>query len=90
MLEEYIADDINIVLDKISKYSDSVFIGNGAILHKEILSKIDGASFIANNTQSAYATGKIGYKKFLKNDLKNADTIMPIYLRKSQAERMKK
>ncbi len=90
LLEEYMADDINIVFEKISKYSNSVLIGSGAILHKEILSKIEGAIFIENNAQSAYATGKIGYKKFLKNDLKNADTIMPIYLRKSQAERMKK
>ena len=90
LLEEYIADDINVVFDKMSKYSNSVFIGNGAVLHKEMLSKIEGVSFVENNNQSAYSTGKIGYKKFLKNDLKNADTIMPIYLRVSQAERMKK
>ena len=29
-------------------------------------------------------------KKYLENDLCSADTIMPVYLRKSQAERLKK
>lgn len=88
--ENYLADDINIVFEKISKYTNCVFIGDGAVLHKELLSKIDGVIFAENNKQSAYCTGKIGYKKFKENNLKNADTVMPIYLRKSQAERMKK
>lgn len=90
LLDDYIADDINEIIAKISKYSGSSLIGNGAILHKELLSKIEGAIFIENNNQSAYKVGQIGYKKFLAKDLKNADTVMPIYLRKSQAERMKK
>ena len=90
LLEEYFADDINVVFETLSKYPNSVFVGNGAELHKSILEKIDGTSFLENNSQSAFCTGKIGYKKYLENNLKNADTIMPIYLRKSQAERMKK
>lgn len=87
LLEDYMADDINIVFDKISKYSNSVLIGDGAILHKEILSKIEGVCFIDNNKQSAYSTGKIGYKKYLEKNLKNADTVMPIYLRKSRCRK---
>lgn len=90
LLEEYMADDINIIFEKIVRYSNSICIGNGAELHKCILEKIEGISFLENNSQSAFCTGKIGYKKYLENNLKNADTIMPIYLRKSQAERMKK
>lgn len=90
LLEEYMADDINIIFEKIGKYPNSVCIGNGAELHKSILEKIDGTSFLEDNSQNAFCTGKIGYKKHLENNLKNADTIMPIYLRKSQAERMKK
>jgi len=88
--ENYLADDINIIFEKISKYTNCVFVGDGAVLHKELLSKINGAIFAEKNKQSAYCTGKIGYKKFKENNLKNADTVMPIYLRKSQAERMKK
>ena len=42
------------------------------------------------NIQTAENVGKMGYKKYLENDLCTADTIIPVYLRKSQAERMKK
>jgi hypothetical protein len=34
--------------------------------------------------------GYLLYKKYMENDLKDEDTILPIYLRKSQAERLKK
>lgn len=89
--EEYLADDINVIIEKIKKYDNITFIGDGAILHKEILeSKIKNINFLCNNIQTAENTGKIGYKKYLENDLCDADTIKPIYLRKSQAERMKK
>lgn len=88
--EEYLADDISIVIEKIKKYNNIVCVGDGALLHKELLLKnLSGVKFISNNIQTAGNTGKIGYKKYLENDLYNADTILPIYLRKSQAERMK-
>ena len=90
-LEEYIADDINVVIEKISNYKNITFVGSGAILHKELLkNRIKGAKFINNNTQSAVNVGIIAYKKYLEKDLYNADTLLPIYLRKSQAERLKK
>jgi len=86
--EEYIADDINIIIDKIKTYKNIVCVGNGATLHKELLKqKIDNIGFVDNNNCSAVNIGKIGYRKFLNNDYKDADTILPIYLRKSQAER---
>lgn len=89
--EDYLADDINSVINHMKKYKNIVCVGNGAILHKELLEKeIENIIFVENNNQSAENVGKIGYKKYLENDLKNADTIVPIYLRKSQAERMKK
>ena len=70
-----------------------VFVGDGAVLHKDLISERlvnNEIKFTDNNEQSAVNTGKIGYKKYLNKDLKNADTILPIYLRKSQAERLKK
>lgn len=89
--EDYLADDINIVIENLKKYNNIICVGNGAILHKEILkTNLSNVEFIENNLQTAENTGKIGYKKYLENDLCNADTIIPIYLRKSQAERMKK
>lgn len=89
--QEYLADDINVVIEKLQNYNNIVFVGNGAILHKELLiNKLHKIRFVENNIQSAFNVGRIGYKKFLENDLLNADTVKPIYLRKSQAERLKK
>ena len=90
LLEEYMADDINEVVKKLSKYTNAICIGDGGVLHRELLSKIEGITFSDNNTQSAFRVGQMGYKKYLSNDLRNADTVIPIYLRKSLAERMKK
>ena len=89
--EEYIADDINEVIKVLEKYETITFVGNGAILHKELLTNsLKNVEFVENNKQTAENVGKIGYKKYLENDLCTADTIMPVYLRKSQAERLKK
>ena len=89
--EEYIADDINEVIEVLKKYENIYFVGNGAELHKELLiNNLKNVEFSENNKQTAENVGKIGYKKFLENELCTADTIMPVYLRKSQAERLKK
>ena len=89
--EDLMADDINVIIENLKKYEKITFVGNGAILHKELLiSNLKECRFIENNNQSASNFGKIGYQKFLINDLCTADTLVPIYLRKSQAERLKK
>ena len=89
--EEYIADDINEVIKVLEKYDNITFVGNGSILHQELLTqKLRNVEFSDNNKQSAENVGKMGYKKYLENNLCTADTIMPVYLRKSQAERLKK
>lgn len=91
LLEEMIADSIDMAISKIRNYSGIVCVGSGAEKHKELLQRqISDINFCNINIQKAELCGKIGYKKFLENKLKNADEILPIYLRKSQAERMKK
>ena len=90
--EEEIAEDIDEVLKRAGKYSKIIFVGDGAIIHKEKIEenlKNRNIIFAEENNQSAINTGKMGYKKFLEKNLKNSDTILPIYLRKSQAERLK-
>ena len=90
--EKEVAEDIAEVLKKAKKYKKIIFVGDGSILHKEKIEEIlkdKEISFSKDNEQTAINTGKIGYKKYLEKDLKNADTILPIYLRKSQAERLK-
>lgn len=88
--EEYLADDINILLERISKYSDITFVGNGSKLHKDlILEKITGAKFCEKNFQNIYSCGLVGVKKFKNNIFVTPDELLPNYLRKSQAERLK-
>lgn len=88
--EEYIADDINEVIKNFKKYDKITFVGSGAVLHKDLLKEeLENVKFSDLNEQSAENVGKIGYKKYLENDLCDADSILPIYLRKSQAERLK-
>ena len=87
--ENYIVDDINILIDKIKKYPNIIFVGNGSNVYKSlILEKIKNIKFENNNNQNAYSCGLIALKKYRENDLKNSDTILPNYLRKSQAERL--
>lgn len=87
---KYLADDIHEIINHLKKYDNIQFVGNGAILHKELLEKeLKNISFSLNNVQSAYALGKCAYTKFQNGEIKNSDTILPLYLRPSQAERMK-
>lgn len=89
--EDYIADDINVVIDILKKYKNITVVGDGAILHKDLLREnLENIKFAEKNVQSASNAGKIGYKKMQENKLLTADEIIPIYLRKSQAERLKK
>jgi len=89
--EDYLADDIHVAIEHLKKYENVTFVGNGAINFKELINEnVKGAEFIENNKQSAEMLGYLTYKKYTENDLEDADTILPIYLRKSQAERLKK
>lgn len=84
LLEDYLADDISIIVNTLKKYSDITYVGNGSIIHKNLLNGV----FVNNNEQSAFSLGKCAYYKFIKGIQENADNILPMYLRKSQAERM--
>lgn len=86
LIEDYLADDINNVIQFLQKYEKIVFVGDGAILHKDLL-KI--SNFPYENVIHSKCISKCAYKKFKNNNIKTADTISPLYLRKSQAERMK-
>ena len=89
-MNPYIADDILIVLDKITPTQNILFIGNGATLHKNTIKEKfqNKAYFSANNEQTSISIGKCAYHKFLSGQIDSADSITPLYLRKSQAERM--
>ena len=90
LLEDYLADDINEAIAHLKSHLPLTLVGNGAILHKELLEKELGlATFSEETMQSAFALGKCAFNKYQKNEVLTADTLLPLYLRKSQAERMK-
>ena len=86
LLEEYIADDINVVIEALKKYKNIAYVGDGAIVHKDLLNINE---FEYENEIHAKNIAKCGYNKYINKEIENADTIVPLYLRKSQAERMK-
>ena len=58
------ADDINLILENANKYENAIFVGDGSLLHKDlILEKIKSAKFVEKNEQNAINIGVIGYKR---------------------------
>lgn len=86
LLENYLADDINEITKTLQKYQEVTFVGDGAIIHKDLLNI---SSFFCDNVIHSKNIAKCAYNKFKNNNIKTADTVSPLYLRKSQAERMK-
>lgn len=90
LLEELMADDITTILESLKKYDDLICIGDGAVFHKALIEQqLPQAKFSEQNGQKASLGGKVAYQKYQNNEIQSADTIVPLYLRKSQAERMK-
>ena len=87
LIENYMADDINTLLPIINKNKNIAFVGDGAIVHKELLNI---NNFQYDNVIHANSISLCAYAKFQNSETVNADTLSPMYLRPSQAERMKK
>ena len=50
LLQDYIADDINTLLNHLKKYTNTLFVGDGAIAYKEIITQsFSNSNFIENN-----------------------------------------
>ena len=86
LINNYLADNVNDIVSSLPQYDNLCFIGDGALLHKDLL-----ANFIIVEDTKIHASniGLCAFAKYKKGLLENADTILPMYLRKSQAERMK-
>lgn len=88
-----IADNINVVLNKLFQYSSSnfIFIGNGSIIHKDlIIEKFtnENISFSIYNLQSSISLAKCAYNKYKLGLYGDSNSLLPMYLKKSQAERL--
>lgn len=89
--EDFFADHIDVIMEHLKKYQSITFVGDSAILHKSLLENtFTDCNFCSNNIQSAYSLGLCAYKKYSNGNTLNADNLLPLYLRKSQAERLKK
>lgn len=78
--------NINEVIDILKQYTYPIsFVGDGAIINQEILkTNFSNCNFCTRNELSSYSLGIAGYNTYKKGI---STTVMPLYLRKSQAER---
>lgn len=84
LIKDYMADDINNIIEKLP--NDVIyFVGDGALLHQKLLK----GEFAQDNDIHASNIGICAYNKYKEGIMQTADSIVPMYLRKSQAERMK-
>ena len=85
-------DNIHDLLEELKTLNldyNITFVGDGAILNRElILQTLPNSKFCDNNDVSAYNLGLAGLYHYNKNPntIKNEDNILPLYLRKSEAE----
>lgn len=91
-LEDLCAKNINEVLALLEKYSSSpiLFVGDGSVYHKDlILEKFSNSLFIEDefNKQTSVSIGIAGFNKYNKGIYGDSNSLSPLYLRKSQAER---
>lgn len=85
------AEHIDEALNYLSNLDNKItFVGNGAIVNKEkIIEKLSSKAIF--HEQNDLLSSKVlvaARKKIEKKEYCNADELLPIYLRKSQAERM--
>ena len=84
-LEEFSFKTIDEIIPILQKYNKIIFVGDGSTQHKEFLhSNFNTSTFSVKNDLSSFSLGLAGLNAYNQNT--NFD-LMPLYLRKSQAER---
>lgn len=84
-LEELSFKTIEEIIPILSKYIQITFVGDGTIVYKDFLKKqFKNCKFSKKNDLSSFSLGLAGLNTYNKNI--DSD-LMPLYLRKSQAER---
>lgn len=79
--------NINELIDLLKDSDNICFVGDGAVAHQSLLkSALNNVTFADNNQISSYSLGLAGLNAF---NTGRKDDLLPLYLRKSQAERAK-
>lgn len=88
---EFKSDSIQNILDDLFIYDDKlIFVGDGSeVHHDKIAAVIRNAVFASSeqNLQTSISIAKSAYNKFKKGIYGDSNSLLPIYLKKSQAER---
>lgn len=90
---DYYTDSIDDLIKSLKTYNTNVlFVGDGAISYNNLLKKELGEKAFFTpyhlNGQSAVSLAKAALDKYNKSEIETVDTLHPLYLKKSQAERM--
>lgn len=85
---DFDVDNINNILNKLANLNKKIiFVGDGAVdFHDEISLAIPNSIFSNNNVLSAYNVGLAGYYHFQSTQNIPRTPLLPMYLRKPQAE----
>ena len=97
-LIEIFAEDINVTIEKIkntfvkNNFSDIIFVGDGAETYKNTIEDNFKNENICicegeSNFQCSPSLAKAGLQKYNEGNYGDSNSIFPVYLRKSQAER---
>lgn len=79
--------NIHELIDLLKDYDNICFVGDGALVHQALLSSsLNNATFSSHNEISSYSLGIAGLNAYNSG---RKDDLLPVYLRKSQAERAK-
>lgn len=85
LVKEPDCENINNIINIASNYEDIIFVGDGAEVYSEILkNNLKDCKISSSNSLSSYSLGLAGLNAFNSN---RKDDILPLYLRKPQAER---
>ena len=92
MIENYITDSIDSLIENLkSKNEKVIFVGDGSVSFKNKLSEnLEDKAYFAPlhlNSQLSTSIAKAALEKALLGETETCDTLMPMYLKKSQAER---
>ncbi|MBQ9314007.1 MAG: tRNA (adenosine(37)-N6)-threonylcarbamoyltransferase complex dimerization subunit type 1 TsaB [Clostridia bacterium] len=93
MIGDYLTNSIDSLIEEIKKHDEKVlFVGDGAISYHDMLqNELNERAFFAPyyfNGQSAVSIAKAAFDKLNQYGINYSDELHPLYLRKSQAERM--
>lgn len=95
LIDEYVSDNIEVLINKLKDYDgDIIFVGDGINAYRDILlenlqSDCSNILFAPEylNGQSALSIARAALDMASKNEFSDYNTLSPLYLKKSQAER---